>query len=179
VNAADPRNLGVIEHFRPREVTRERARASLSRAAPRRTPAQIEASIERLMERLTSKEVAPPPPLSQAIEDVRDPLYGLGTHPDIIGELWRLSGALPVECRWVVWGYPALVHPRTGVIFVLAYGTIGIAARLPPDIGEGLLTGQNASDITAAGPEWRFLPWENGDAFCRAAYDFAGEASPS
>jgi hypothetical protein len=173
VNELDPRNRGVIERFRPQPVTAERARADLTRAAPRQTPAQIEASVARLMAKLASKEVAPPPPLSQSLEAVHDPIFGLGTHPDIVSWLWRLDRALPRSCRWVVWGYPALVHPLTGIIFALAYGTIGIAVRLPPGLGEGLAVSQNTSDVVTAGPEWRFLPNENDELLCRSAYDFA------
>lgn len=186
VNEDDPRNRGVIERFRPQEVTADSARARLARINP--DPAQVEERVAKLMANLASKPHRPPPPLSQPLEEAPEAFFGLSTHPDIVSELWRLDRALPRSCRWVVWGYPALVHPVTGVIFAIAYGTIGIAARLPPDrLNGALAASQNGSDIAAAGPEWRFLTGEwralttEGEGACRAAHDFAGvdlETSP-
>jgi hypothetical protein len=175
VNPADPRNRGVIERFRPHEVTADSARARLARINPDQT--QVEARVAKLMADLASKPHRPPPPLSQTLEESPDPYFS--TRPDILSQLWRLDRALPQSCRWLVWGYPALVHPVTGVIFAIAYGTIGIAVRLPPDrLDPALATRRNGSDIAAAGPEWRFLGGEGEQALCRAVHDFAGVEAP-
>jgi hypothetical protein len=178
VNEADLRNRGVIERFRPQEVTAESARATLAKINP--DPIQVEERVAKLMADLASKPHRPPPPLSWTLEESPDPHFS--THPDIVSQLWRLDRALPQSCRWLVWGYPALVHPRTGVIFAIAFGTIGAAVRLPPDRLDGALaTRRHGSDIAAAGPEWRFLSGESQEALCRAAHDFAGvevETSP-
>ena len=99
----------------------------------------------------TAKPVRPTPPLGQPLGQVKDPLYGLGTHPDIVEQLWRLDSGLPASCRWVVWGYPALAHPLSGVIFAVGFGTIGIAMRLPAGFRDaaptapGAVTGRRTS----------------------------------
>ncbi len=176
INEADPRNRGVIELFRPQEVTADYARARLARINPDQT--QVEARVAKLMEDLASKPHRPPPPLNWTLEESPDPHFS--THPDIVEHLWRLDRAMPGSCRWLVWGYPALVHPVTGVIFAIAFGTIGITMRLPPDqLDPALATRRHGSDVAAAGPEWRFLGGKGEEALCQAAYDFAGvENSP-
>ena len=180
VNETDPRNLGIIEHFRPREITADYLRERFTKVMRHRTPPEIEAKVAALMADLASKKVRPPPPLSQTVDQAPHPIFGLGTHPDIVSRLWALEGALPQSCRRLVWGFPALVHPRTGVIFALAFGTIGIVVRLPPDV-RGLCpdTVSLGHDITPAGEEWRFLPFlpnKNEEVLCRAAFDAAGDA---
>jgi len=70
-----------------------------------------------------SKSRRPPPPVGQALEQVADPLNGLGAHPDVMEQL-----------RQLVWGYPALVHPTAAVIFAIGFSTNGIVVRLPPEL---------------------------------------------
>ena len=56
--------------------------------------------------------------------DVADPYMTLGTHPDLVDRLWNeLGRALPVDCRVIVYGTPALARPDTGVILGFACGT--------------------------------------------------------
>ena len=183
----DPRNRALIVFFKPNEVTRESAREMLPRSLPRASPADIERRVEDTMRRIAAGPVKPPAPLSQSPQEVDDPHYGLGAHPDIIEQIWALDDLLPERCRWVVWGRPALVHPRTGVIFAVGFGTIGFVLRLPPvvltDADAGLAstirTGNPGQqfDIAPAGPEWRFVaPRAPQVDWCRKAYDFAGEA---
>jgi hypothetical protein len=63
-------------------------------------------------------------PLAEAPEDHADPYQGAGSHPDVVEHLWvRLNGALPADCRVVVYGSPALAHPEAGVVLALAMGT--------------------------------------------------------
>jgi hypothetical protein len=92
---------------------------------------------------------------------------------------------LPADCRWVVYGGPALVHPQSGVIFGHATGTLGYALRLrEQDRAEadrlGAKTrievrGSDPYDLSPAGPEWRFGKWRAEESgWCRAAYDLAG-----
>jgi hypothetical protein len=174
----DPRNRGVIAHFRPPDVTEDYVRARFTRSMRHKTPAQIEALVAKFMADITAKPPRPPPPLSQPLEQVADPLTGLSTHPDIVERLWEMDRALPHSCRWAVWGYPALVHPQTGVIFAIGFGTIGIVARLPPDLRASRPTirptnpGQQY-DISPAGAEWRFLTHGPEEPYCRAAFDYA------
>ena len=178
VNQADRRNRGIVEHFRPPPVTPEYVRARFAKTFPKHTPAQIEALVAKVMLAIRTKPHRPPPPLSQALDQVADPRNELGTHPDIVDGLWRLDSGLPRKCRWAVWGYPALVHPVTGVIFAMGFGTIGIVARVTPDLRDGapairLMNPGQHYDISPAGAEWRFLNNQSQEALCRAAYDFA------
>ncbi len=125
--------------------------------------------------------------MSQPLEAVADPWLGLGTHPDIVEEMWRLDDALPARCRWVFWGGPALVHPVSGVVFAVGFGSVGFVVRLPqpvreaarPDDAAIVLAGNlgRTFDISAAGPEWRFLRARGPRVeWTLAAYDFASEA---
>ncbi|MBV9997447.1 MAG: hypothetical protein JO127_19770 [Caulobacteraceae bacterium] len=183
VAAADPRNAGPIEFFRPKPVTRESATARLAPYYARR-PAELEARVRALLERIAKGPTAPDPPLSQPLEALADRWLGLGTHPDIIEAMWKLDEDLPERCRWVFWGGPALVHPRTGVVFAVGLGTLGFVVRLAeaaraeaaPDQAFAVFERNPGQpfDISAAGPEWRFIgPRAPKEAWIRAAYDFA------
>jgi hypothetical protein len=188
VTSEDPRNAGIIAYFRPEPVTAASVLASLVAASPGKPLADLVARQQELLQKVASRPAVADPPLSQSIDQVPQPWFGLGTHPDIITALWKLDEQLPQKCRWVLWGRPALVHPETGVVFAAAFGTIGIVLRLPPDILRGAEppaasvtrrrgAGQN-HDIGPAGPEWRCIsPGPSTAEWCRAAYDFAGEAS--
>ncbi len=70
------------------------------------------------------------------------PYMEAGSHPEIVERVWdALGSSLPVDCRAVVYGTPALVHPGEGVVFALAYGT-EYAIRVPAEsINEALKVG--------------------------------------
>jgi hypothetical protein len=187
ISAADPRNAGPIEYFRPKKVTRASVRARLAPYYARRGEVELAAKVDAVIERIARGPTRPDPPMSQPLDAVADPWMGLGTHPDIIEEMWRLDDALPVRCRWVFWGGPALVHPVSGIVFAVGFGTVGFVVRLPqplragaePDCAAAVLKGNPGQtfDISAAGPEWRFLRAKAPRMeWMRAAYDFAGEA---
>jgi hypothetical protein len=153
---------------------------------PGASPAEVEKRVSQLMARIADNPHRPPPPLSQSLEDVDDPYYGLGTHPDIVTRLWSLDELLPQRCRWVYWGKPSLVHPKTGVVFAVGFGTIGLVMRLPPKIlreaqadqAPAVISGNPGQtfDIGPAGPEWHFVPYSAPAAvWCLAAYDLAAE----
>lgn len=130
-----------------------------------------------------------------APDEVADPYAGLGTHPDLVERLWdQLGGALPADCRRVVYGRPMLVHPETGVAFAFAVGTSAHGLRLPPaehaqavaaraecvvgypaypDLG----IAARRFDVWELGREWVLLGWLPGEeAWCAAAYRHAGTA---
>jgi len=71
-----------------------------------------------------------------------DPYIKAGSHPEIVERLWdNLGSSLPVDCRALVYGTPALVHPVLGVVFALGYGT-AYAIRIPNEsIQEALVVG--------------------------------------
>jgi hypothetical protein len=65
--------------------------------------------------------------------DLKDLYLALGTHPDLIERLWEtLGSALPVDCRVIAYGVPALARPDSGVILGIAGGTMMYALRLDP-----------------------------------------------
>jgi len=73
-------------------------------------------------------------PIVSAPDSVPDPYMGLGSHPDIVERVWdQLGMSLSPDYRRIVCGTPALVHPASGLIFTLAYGTQYVL-RLPPEL---------------------------------------------
>ncbi len=181
----DVRNAAVLAFLTPLDYSDEAVvRARLTRSLRHASAAKIEETVAKIM-----AATSPPKPISQALETVADRRYGLGTHPDLITRLWDLDDTLPEKCRWVVYGHPALVHPRTGVIFGFAGGTLGYALRLPASSRrEADALGAKTAitmpfeapwdvwDLSKAGPEWRFGRWWDCEPdWCRAAYDWAGE----
>src|SRR5690242_2412503 len=130
----DPRNRKPIDFFAPRKVTAESVRKRLSRNLPRSSPDEIEKRVRQVMARIAEGPIKPPPPLSQDVAEVSNPYYGLGTHPDLLARLWELDETLPQRCRWVFWGKPSLVHPVTGVVFAVGFGTIGCVMRQSPEV---------------------------------------------
>ncbi len=94
----------------------------------------------------------PDAPLLIAIEEARDPYYALGSHPDVVGQLWNVLGrALVEDCRRIVCGTPALLHPETGVLFAFALGTQYVL-RLPGGLAEdALIRGLKTVTIWAGG----------------------------
>jgi hypothetical protein len=175
-----------IAFFKPKKVTRESVAEMLTKVGRVRKPAELNARVEKVMGAIARGPIRPNPPVSQSLADVADPVYGLGTHPDIVDRMWELDDSLPQKCRWVFWGGPALVHPQAGVVFAVGYGTIGYVMRLPSailkvateDQASAVVAGNpgHSFDIGPAGPEWRFIRRDAPETeWCRAAYDFAGE----
>jgi hypothetical protein len=122
------------------------------------------------------------------------PRYILGTHPDIVDRLWsELGGTLPQSCNWILYGQPVLAHPRTGVVFGYAGGSLTYALRLPPDthrhaIAAGARTRRDypaypeldvaasSLDLATFGAGWVFGAWLDGEReWCAAAFAHAGE----
>ena len=125
---------------------------------------------------------------------VENPYYTLGTHPEIVERLWdELGGTLPMPCRWILYGRPVLVHPSSGVVFGYAGGSLTYALRLPPIEREAAVragaktiheypayreldVAASRLDLADFGPEWVFGGWLEGEeAWCRAAFDYAGK----
>ncbi len=119
-------------------------------------------------------------------DQIEQPYMALGTHPDLVARHWdELQAQLPTDCRAVVYGTPALMHPTTGIVFGFANGTHPYALRLPElDRAEAIRAGatrvthqtggQPSSDLEDLGPEWVFCRWLADElAWCRAAFEFA------
>lgn len=66
-------------------------------------------------------------------DDHPDPYMEAGSHPDVVARVWdQLGRSLPGDCRAMLYGGPALIESRSGVVIALAYGT-QYAIRIPPD----------------------------------------------
>ncbi len=127
-----------------------------------------------------------PHPLFAAPDSVKDPWMSLGSHPDVVERLWKqLGSALPEDCRGIVCGSPALVHPGTGVVFALAMGT-QYGLRLGPLVGQALLAGARVEILRGKlpsmnvqrdlGEEWIYGRWlEQELGWCVAAYEAFGK----
>jgi hypothetical protein len=179
VNISDTRNSGIIQLLRPRAVTYESVRERLALVVPRTSDEEINEKARRFMQTVASKRLRPPPPLSEPpSDDVKD-LLSMSAHPDLVARIWPKNELVCRNCRWRVFGRPALVHPGTGIIFAVAIGTVGIAIRLPPNTGLHQLglpvrPGRNPFDLSSAGPEWVFTQSSHdGPAFLEA-HKYAG-----
>lgn len=96
-----------------------------------------------------------------------DPYMEAGSHPDVVGHVWdRLGASLPVDCRAIVYGTPALVHPEVGIVFAMAFGTRYVV-RVPSERLEAAFaagchteqewTGGKKTDLSAEmGNDWVF-----------------------
>jgi hypothetical protein len=75
-----------------------------------------------------------------------------GSHPEVVERLWdQLGKLLPVDCRVILLGAPALVEPVRGVAFAVAFGT-AYAVRIPNDSIEiALSTGCTKTQEWAGG----------------------------
>lgn len=112
-----------------------------------------------------------------------DPYTGAGSHPEIVERVWdEFGGSLPADCRALVYGTPALVEPRSGVVIAMAFGT-AYALRVPArSIAEALAAGCQAErkwtggGSTVAreefGEGWLFGAWVAVEAdWLRQCYD--------
>ena len=116
-----------------------------------------------------------------------DPWH-LGTHPDLVEIIWdKLPVKLPENCQGLVYGRPALVHPKNGLIFGIAAGSWVLALRLPeaerravsavaPQVvpysdGTRLVPGK-------LGDDWAFIPFTirvREQRWCLRAYEYTGQ----
>ena len=106
---------------------------------------------------------------------VANPYLDLGTHPELVKFLWKdITRLIDVDCRWIIFGTPALVNPQSSLVFAFAEGTQICALRVPPQkYSEALLAGATkvvkypaypylnirASEVDASsiGSDWLFV----------------------
>lgn len=135
------------------------------------------------LERLRTRADAPP---LAAHDSVADPYYGCGCHPDNVARLWdELGRALPVDCRRLVYGRPALVRPDTETVLAIAWGT-RYALHLPGEIAAEAVaagaptstqwSGGERTDLTETmGEGWVFGIWRAEEAdWLKRAWEAAG-----
>lgn len=114
---------------------------------------------------------------------------GSGCHPDVVQRLWeQLGAALPQDCRYLVYGTPALVHPD-GLILAVGMGT-SYGLRILPSLSTAAAdagaktimtwSGGGGMDICDAyGPDWIFGSWSALEPdWCKAVYAAADTAAP-
>lgn len=179
LEASDPRNTGLLALLAPLDLSDE---VVVSERLTRMLRGASSGKIEEAVAKVLGPRGAPPP-VSQSLQSVADPYFGLNTHPDLVSRLWALDETLPEQCRWVVYGH------RTGLVFGFAAGTLGYALRLPEAARrEADALGAKATvkrpfeppfdvwDVGKAGPEWRLCGWwDREPEWCRAAYQRAAE----
>ena len=124
-----------------------------------------------------------------APDSVRDPYLCQGSHPDIVQRVWDELGAiLPKKSRCLVYGTPAIVHDRTGIVIVICNGT-QYNLRLTADdfreaIAKGAATqtrwsnGEVMDSLEVLGEDWIFGGWlKEEDRWCCNSYEQHGSAS--
>lgn len=109
-------------------------------------------------------------PTIAAPGSVPDPYLGQGSHPDIVQRVWdELGAGLPQKCRCLVYGTPALVHNRTGIVIAICNGTQYnlrlTAADFQKAIAKGAKTknrwsnGEEMDSLDVLGQGWIFGGW--------------------
>lgn len=117
-----------------------------------------------------------------------DPYYECGCHPEIVERLWdQIGAALPKDCRCLVHGVPALVHPRSGVILAIGIGT-QYGLRLPGAFRSEAMragartvttwtTGGSMDTQRDLGEDWVFGAWlANELTWCHGVYEIFDHA---
>jgi hypothetical protein len=73
-------------------------------------------------------------PAIAAWNSVDKPYMRQGSHPDVVERVWDIIGtSLPEDCRCLIYGTPALVHPIAGIILAFCNGT-SYCVRLPKSL---------------------------------------------
>jgi hypothetical protein len=121
---------------------------------------------------------------------VKKPFTKTRTHPNTGTRFWDgLAASLPVDCRWIVHGVPALVHPRTGVLFGLAIGNRYCLRLTDADMECALQAGASTEvgwsdgstlDLASQfGAGWVFGDWRQPAElkWCCAAYEALGRVA--
>lgn len=103
-------------------------------------------------------------------QSTRDPYLELGSHPDVVERIWdELGTVFGQDSRQIVCGRPALVHPMTGIVLAIAWGTRYVL-RLSEEMARkarnaGFKTVHTWSDgtktdiVSDLGPGWIFGQW--------------------
>ena len=156
------------------------------------------AGVLRHLKGMQNESDLPKHTLSISPDDVEEPYFRLGTHPDVVTRLWdELTIFLPKRCTWVVYGTPVLVQPASGIIFGMGSGVPTYALRLPEQaqseaVRQGAKTvwtyndawlkglgreHDTVLDLASWGPNWVFGNWLPDECdWCLAAYRYAESA---
>ncbi|MBL0059023.1 MAG: hypothetical protein IPP35_07925 [Elusimicrobia bacterium] len=75
--------------------------------------------------------VSPEIPMVANPGSSNDPYLKQGSHPDVVQRLWDvINASLPQDSRCLVFGSPALIHPKKGIILGFCSGS-NYFLRLP------------------------------------------------
>ncbi|HCB02347.1 MAG TPA: hypothetical protein DEP19_08195 [Anaerolineae bacterium] len=120
---------------------------------------------------------------------VPDPYYQQGSHPDVVERIWdQLGASLPKDCRCLVYGVPALVHPKSGIIFALSRGTNYFLRLSEKIIDEAIKSGAETHIKWVGGGElnvqqelgsdWIIGGWSTNEIeWCKMIFDELNEGS--
>lgn len=168
--------------FRPNEYSPAELQARMVAIAAGVSNEITKARILERAAKVTATRFRPPPPICLTPGAFSWNEVAYAAHPDFVIAIRRLNAGLPVDCLCLFWGRPALIHPRTGVVFGVAIGSIGIAARIPSAENRDPASHRRrrgaAFDLRPAGPEWAFVDSRDDD-WTREAYEDAGHAPMS
>ncbi len=121
------------------------------------------------------------PPIA-APGSVADPYMGQGSHPDIVQRVWDELGAnLPKKCKCLIYGTPALVHERSGIVIAICNGTQYNLRLTDEDFQRAISmnaktvnrwsTGDEMDSLKVLGANWIFGGWFKEElVWCRNTY---------
>ena len=124
----------------------------------------------------------PQAPAFAPFDAIADAYYKAGCHPEIVDRLWdQIGAALPVDCRCLIYGTPALVHPASGVILAAGIGTQYALCLTGALAAEAILAGAKTVTVWAdgsrldvqetLGTDWVFGAWLDSEiVWCRTVY---------
>jgi hypothetical protein len=132
---------------------------------------------------LRNRALHPEAPAIARPEDLRIAYMGSGCHPDIVERIWDAIGtSLPEDCRFLVYGVPALVHPSSQLIFAMGVGTQYALRLLPAVVEEAKTAGAKTTTTWSGGSkmhidqefgaDWVFGAWLSQEpGWCQAVYN--------
>ena len=121
-------------------------------------------------------------PIISTWDSVADPYMQQGSHPEIVSRVWdKIGSSLPEDSRRLVYGTPALVHPKTEVILAFCNGT-SYCIRLTEKLMEEALksgattyrkwsSGGDMDTVRDLGPNWAFGSFSDSEIeWCNQVY---------
>jgi len=105
-------------------------------------------------------------PAVASADSVANAYYGQGSHPDVVERGWdELGRAVPAQCRCLVHGTPALLHPTAGALLAFSLGTRYYVRRPSDRMPAG------AEAAAGLGPAWSLGDWASVEPdWCAAVY---------
>jgi hypothetical protein len=103
-------------------------------------------------------------------ESVPNPYHRCGCHPEVVERLWdQIGKSLPADCRRIVYGTPALVHPASGMLLGIGIGT-QYGLHLPGGLAAEAIAGGAKATTRWSGGKTMDIQAELGDAWVFGAW---------